>query len=104
MNIFRPPFRSPVLCIDDFLLEEDAQRVLQECIDLRKIYMTATIFDGPNTTKVDQQFRKNEVVYLNEVFRSAPERSDSMSIIKKKISWAGLSRPIPPPVNPEIPF
>ena len=85
MNISRPQFRSPILCIDDFLTEEDAQRVLQECIDLKKIYMPAKIFDGPHATKIDQKYRRNEVVYLDDVFRSAPERSDILRIIKKKI-------------------
>src|SRR5215472_18167014 len=91
MTISRPPFRSPILCIDDFLLEEDAQRVLQECIDLKKIYMPAKVFDGPNATKFDQRYRKNEVIYLDEVFRSAPERSDILRIIKRKI-WTDECR------------
>ena len=72
MNVSRPPFSSPVLCIDDFLLEEDAQKVLRECIDLKKIYMPAKVFDGPSATKIDETYRKNEVVYLDDVFRSAP--------------------------------
>lgn len=85
MIVSRPPFNSPILLIDDFLLEEDAQRVLQECIDLKKIYLPARVFDGPNATKIDQSYRKNEVVYLDDVFRSSPERSDILSIVKKKI-------------------
>ena len=48
MNVSRPSFRSPILCIDDFLPEEDAQKVLQECIELKKLYTQATVFDGPN--------------------------------------------------------
>lgn len=31
MDVQRPPFGSPVLCIDNFLLEHEAQQVLQEC-------------------------------------------------------------------------
>jgi Rps23 Pro-64 3,4-dihydroxylase Tpa1-like proline 4-hydroxylase len=85
MELFRPPFRSPILCIDDFLLEEEAQKVLQECIDLKKVYMPASIFDGPRTVKLDQKYRYNDVVYLDEIFRSCPERSDILTIIKKKI-------------------
>src|SRR5579872_5594477 len=85
MNVQKLPFASPVLRIDDFLLEADAQRVLQECIDLKKIYMPARVFDGPNATKIDPDYRSNEVVYLDDVFRGAPERSDILSIIKKKI-------------------
>jgi hypothetical protein len=83
----RPPFLCPVLCIDNFLPEEEARKVLQECIDLRKIYLPARVFDGPNNTKIDKTYRTNEVVYLDDVFRGAPERSDILSIIKKRI-WA----------------
>jgi hypothetical protein len=85
MDVQRPAFCSPVLCIDDFLLEHEAQQVLQECIDLKKIYLPARVFDGPNATKIDKSYRANEVVYLGDVFRGAPERSDILSIIKKKI-------------------
>jgi hypothetical protein len=85
MNVLRPDFCSPVLCIDDFLVEEDAQRILQEWIDLKRVYMPARIFDGPTATKIDRAFRKNDVVNLDDVFRSAPERSDTLTIIKNKI-------------------
>jgi SM-20-related protein len=85
MNIFKPPFSAPILVIDDFLPEEDAQRVLKECIDLKKIYTPARVFDGPNATKIDQRYRRNEVVYLEHVLRSGPERSEILSIIRKKI-------------------
>jgi len=85
MNVNRPPFASPVICIDNFLPEEDARKVLQECIDLKKVYMPAMIFDGPTATRKDAQYRVNEVVGLDEVFRGAPERSDILSVIKGKI-------------------
>jgi hypothetical protein len=91
MNVQKPSFRCPVLCIDDFLSEEDAQKVLQECIDLKKIYMPARIFDGPNATKIDLQYRDNEVVYLDDVFRELPERSDILTIIKRRI-WTDECR------------
>jgi len=85
MNVSRPSFESPILCIDDFLGEGDAQRILQECIDLKKIYMPAKIFDGPNASKIEPKFRKNDVVYLDDVFRTAPERSDILALLKKAI-------------------
>jgi hypothetical protein len=87
MNVSRPTFRSPVLCIDEFLPEEEARAVLQECIDLKKVYMPAQIFDGLCHSNVDLEFRNNEVVYLDEVFRAAPERSDILRIIKNRM-WA----------------
>jgi hypothetical protein len=85
MIVSTPAFCSPVLCIDDFLPEEDAQKILQEWIDLKRVYVPATIFDGPTTSKVDRNFRRNDVVYLNDVFRTAPERSDTLTIIRKKM-------------------
>jgi hypothetical protein len=85
MEITRPPFCLPVLCIDDFLPEDDAQKVLQECIDLKKVYMPARVFDGPSATKIDTNYRDNEVVYLDDVFRGSPERSDILRILKEKI-------------------
>ena len=87
MRVSRPPFHSPVLCIDNFLPEEDAQKVLQECIDLKKVYMPARVFDGAAATKVDPSYRTNEVVYLDDVFRSAPERSEILSIMKNRV-WS----------------
>jgi hypothetical protein len=84
MIISRPPFASPIICIDDFLCDEDAQKILQECIDLKKVYMPARVFDGPAATK-DPKYRANEVVYLDEVFRGDPGRSDILSIMKRKI-------------------
>lgn len=85
MDVTRPSFRSPVLCIDNFLPEEDAQKILQECIDLKKIYMPATVFDGPSATKIDKNYRNNEVVHLDDVFRGSPRRSDILRILKEKI-------------------
>ena len=85
MRISRPNFQSPIICIDEFMNEEDAQKVLQECIDLKKVYRPAKIFDGPNASKVNLQFRKNDVVYIRDIFRSAPERSDILALLKRKI-------------------
>jgi SM-20-related protein len=85
MKIVRPAFPSPVICIDEFLPEDDARAVLQECFDLKKVYMPAKVFDGPSHTKIDLEYRNNEVVYLDDVYRSAPERSDILRILKSRI-------------------
>jgi predicted 2-oxoglutarate/Fe(II)-dependent dioxygenase YbiX len=85
MNISRPAFATPVICIDEFLDESDAQRILTECVELKRVYAPAKIFDGPAASKVDVTFRSNEVVYLDDVFRTAPERSDILTILRKKI-------------------
>jgi hypothetical protein len=85
MNIDRPKFSCPVICIDNFFLTDDAERVLQECIDLRKVYMPAKVFDGPTASKIDNSFRTNTVVYLDDIFRSSPERSDILKLFRQKI-------------------
>ena len=69
MNVSRPSSRVPILCIDEFLVEEEAQSILQECLDLKKVFMPARVFDGPYATKVDKNYRTNDVVYLDEVFK-----------------------------------
>jgi hypothetical protein len=90
MDVSRLPFISPVLCIDDFLPEDHAETVLQECIDLKKIYMPANVFDGPSATKIDRTYRSNEVVYLDDVFRSDPARSDILRTMREKILDRGV--------------
>ena len=61
MNIFKPAFSSTILVIDDFLAGEDAQRVLQECIGLKRIYMPARVLDGPNAALLNGGFRLDVV-------------------------------------------
>ena len=53
--------------------------------------MSARVFDGPSATKIDAKYRTNEVVYLDEVFRGDPGRSDILRIIKTKI-WTDECR------------
>jgi len=91
MKACRPQFGLPTLLIDDFLSEEEALMVLQECIDLKRVYVPGMVFDGVHSTKVDQEYRSNDVVYLDEIFRSAPERSDILNIIGRKI-WTDECR------------
>jgi hypothetical protein len=91
MNVTRPSFGAPLMCIDDFLPAEDALKVLQECIDLKRIYVPATIFDGMNKIVIDPQFRTNEVIYLDNVFRGSSERSDILRILKDRI-WSDECR------------
>ena len=78
-------FPVPIVTIDDFLPEADAQRILTECIDLKKFYQPAKIFDGPTATKVDPTYRKNDVVYLDTLFQGVHENSDILTTMKKAI-------------------
>ena len=72
MDVSRPAFGSPILCIDNFLSDADAALVLQECIDLKSGYVPAAVFDGPQATKVDTRFRQNDVVFLSQADQAAP--------------------------------
>jgi Rps23 Pro-64 3,4-dihydroxylase Tpa1-like proline 4-hydroxylase len=85
MDISRPQFRSPIICIDNFLSETEADLILQECIDLKRVYMPSSVFHDFTSSKIDPEYRTNEVVYLDEVFRSAPDRSAILRIMKHKI-------------------
>jgi 2OG-Fe(II) oxygenase superfamily len=87
MDVSRLPFLSPVLCIDHFLSGGDAETVLRECVALKELYMPANVLAGSGATKLDRTHRSNEVVYLDDVFRSDPGRSDILRIMKEKI-WA----------------
>jgi predicted 2-oxoglutarate/Fe(II)-dependent dioxygenase YbiX len=91
MEVTRLPFSIPTLCIDEFLGEADAGRILQECIDLRKVYLQASVFDGPAVTKVNLDYRRNDVVMIDDIFRSEPHRSDILTILKERV-WDEESR------------
>src|SRR5205085_65723 len=47
----------------------------------------ARVFDGPNATRTDEGFRQNEVVYLTDVFHGDPQRSNILSIMRRKL-WS----------------
>jgi Rps23 Pro-64 3,4-dihydroxylase Tpa1-like proline 4-hydroxylase len=87
MEVTKLPFSVPSLCIDEFLSNAEADRILQECIDLRKVYLQARVFDGPAATKVNRDYRTNDVVMIDDIFRHDPHRSDILTILKQKI-WA----------------
>jgi Rps23 Pro-64 3,4-dihydroxylase Tpa1-like proline 4-hydroxylase len=91
MKVCRPEFRAPTLIIDGFLAEEEASMILQECLDLRKVYMPGMVFNARDSTTIDPRYRSNEVVYLDEIFRSAPERSKILTIIGRKL-WTDECR------------
>jgi Rps23 Pro-64 3,4-dihydroxylase Tpa1-like proline 4-hydroxylase len=85
MRVSRPPFSGPILCIDDFLSDQDAQAVLRECLLLRDAYMPAMVFDGTHTTNQNTKVRKNTAVQLNEAFRDRHQQSSILHLIGEKI-------------------
>jgi 2-oxoglutarate-Fe(II)-dependent oxygenase superfamily protein len=84
MNIHRPDFPSPILVIDEFLTPGDAAICLQECIDLKPVYMPAIVGAGTES-RLDRKIRRNDTVHLDTVFAAAPERSNILTLVKKRI-------------------
>jgi predicted 2-oxoglutarate/Fe(II)-dependent dioxygenase YbiX len=70
--------------IDEFMTPEDADKCLQECIDLKPVYMPASVGAG-NQNRKDTTIRKNDVVMLQSVFSAAPERSQILSIMERRM-------------------
>jgi predicted 2-oxoglutarate/Fe(II)-dependent dioxygenase YbiX len=66
--------------------ELEAAKILQECIDLKRLFSPATIYDAARVLKVDLSFRKNQVVHLHDVFANAPERSDTLRLMQKRLA------------------
>jgi hypothetical protein len=53
--------------------------------------MPGTIFAGGGVSRIDKGYRTNEVVFLDDIYRGAPERSDILRILKRKI-WTDECR------------
>lgn len=75
MEVVRPNFSAPVICIDNFLSPMESNFLFKEWNMLN--YKSATIFDG-DEQKVVRTFRNNDVADLNH-------KSVTMELIKKKI-------------------
>ena len=84
MTIDRPPFTAPLLVLDDFLPAGEAAACLQECIDLRPVYMPASVGQGQDN-RIDRKIRRNDVVYLDSVFSPAPDRSKILTLVKRRV-------------------
>lgn len=84
MIVSRPEFTAPIIVMDDFLSTEDASACLKECIDLKPIYMPASVGAGKDN-RFDPKTRVNEVVMLDDVFRVAPDRSKILSLVKRRL-------------------
>lgn len=84
MTITRPEFPSPILILDEFFSPEIAEECLQECIDLRPVYMPASVGAGTQNRR-DSKIRKNDVVMMDSVYAVAPERSKVLSALTSRI-------------------
>jgi Rps23 Pro-64 3,4-dihydroxylase Tpa1-like proline 4-hydroxylase len=75
MEIARPTFSAPVICIDNFFTPMEAHLLFNEWNNLT--YKDATIFDG-NRQKVLKSFRNNDVSDLDQ-------QSTTMILMRNKI-------------------
>lgn len=84
MKVSEPEFTAPLLVIDEFLPPDLAAECLQEAIDLRPVYMPASVGQGVDNRR-DPKIRRNDVVMLDSVFYAAPERSKILTHIANHI-------------------
>ncbi len=84
MQVARPEFPAPILIIDEFFSPDIATECLQECIDLRRIYMPASVGFGLDNRR-DPRIRQNEVVMMDNVFRADRSRSVILTALDKRI-------------------
>lgn len=75
---------TPVIIVDDFLSEEKAAAVLEECIGLKRIYIPAKVLDGKQSSILNEKFRKNTVVYLDNVFGEYHDRSSILKLVLRE--------------------
>lgn len=87
MTIQRPEFAAPVLIIDDFLPAEEADRCFEEALELKRVYQPARVGFGADN-RLDPNIRSNDVIHLSDVFRSAPVRSDILTLLQKRVRSA----------------
>ena len=87
MHISRPEFSSPVICIDDFLADADADNILQKCVELEHSFVPATINDRRTGPKYDRTYRSNHVLYLKGTGPQSAPITDILSILQDKI-WS----------------
>lgn len=83
MQIEKMEMSTPVWVLDEFLSPENAALCLQECIDLRKVYMPASVGFGRDNRR-DPDIRQNDVVMLDSVFAADRSRSDILSLVDQR--------------------
>ena len=83
---------TPVMIVDDFLSEKMSAEILEECIGLQRVFRPATVltYNTPSKTMHNTKIRKNEVVYIDNVFKDIEDRSKILDILIKK----GIQGPI----------
>lgn len=73
---------APILIVDNFLPEKDSQAVLDECVYLAPFYEPAKVMDGDKGV-LNNKMRKNDVVYLEELYGKGTGDRHKSFIIKK---------------------
>ena len=85
MIVERPSFPSPVLVIDDFLPQQEAEACFRECMDLRRLFRQSRVGAGRDN-RVDPGIRNNLVAYLDQLYGEARQQSDILSCLDRRIS------------------
>lgn len=91
MEIFRPEFPGPLLIIDGFLPDADAAACLEECIELKRVYMPGGVGNG-SENRIDPRVRRNDVVMLDTIFGPAPERSTILTTVNRQLNTAECNK------------
>lgn len=92
-------FSVPILVIDDFLSEEDAESILDEAIDLERFYQDAKVMNSDEHKKeggpeyiVNTAFRKNDVIYVDDLFMGTREKSKILQLGVQEAFWKNEER------------
>ena len=84
MKIERPESPVPLLVLDDFFAKDDAAACLQECIDLKPVYMPASVGFAKENRR-DPRIRRNDVVMMDTVFGAERGRSKILTAIDRRV-------------------
>ena len=84
MKLEMPDFPAPILLMDDFMSRADAAACLQECIDMRPVYMPATVGFGVQNRR-DLKIRRNDVVMMDSVFGADRSRSKILTLLDARV-------------------
>lgn len=85
MEVTRPAFPSPIICIDDFLPADDAGRILQDCIEFKYLFSLASVVEKDGKVRTDTGFRSNYVLYLKQLEQLVPPQGDINRLLRAKI-------------------
>lgn len=77
-------FENPqVWIVDNFLPEHEADAVYKECVALEPVYRDAEVLGAKvGESRSDEKIRRNQVVYLDDVFRNNVKRCKIFNLVR----------------------